>query len=322
MSDRALLDRLGAGAVTGSALARELGVTRSAVHKRIESLRAAGVEIHARPGHGYALAQRLDLLDRDDLLAGLGPEARAQMQSLRIEFETASTQSLALQAGAPDYGSAVWLAERQTEGQGRRGRRWVSPLAANLYLSLSRRFDRGFAALSGLSLAVGVAVAEALRSLGASQVGVKWPNDVVADGRKLGGILIQLRGEAQGPCEAVIGVGLNVRMPANAAADIDQAWCDLSQLLPDEKIVRSALAANVLDRLLPALAQFESEGLAPFLPRWRELDALAGHAVRVLDGARTHEGAALGVDASGALRVHIDGSERRFHSGEASLRPL
>lgn len=322
MSDRALLERLGEGAVTGSVLAHEFGITRSAVHKRIESLRAAGVEIHAQPGQGYALAQSLDLLQRERLLAQLGPEARSQMQSLHLEFETTSTQSLALQAGTPAQGCAVWLAERQTLGQGRRGRPWVSPLAANLYLSVARRFDGGFAALSGLSLAVGVAVAESLRSLGATQVGVKWPNDLVADRRKLGGILIQLRGEAQGPCEAVIGIGLNVRMPANTAADIDQPWCDLSQLLPGKKITRTALAANVLNRLLPALVQFEAEGLAPFLPRWHELDALVGHAVRVLDGARTHEGAALGVDASGALRLRIDGAERLFHTGEVSLRAL
>jgi BirA family biotin operon repressor/biotin-[acetyl-CoA-carboxylase] ligase len=322
MSDRALLERLGAGAVTGSALARELGITRSAVHKRIESLRAAGIDIDGQAGHGYALARTLDLLDRETLLAQLRVEARSQLHSLRIEFETTSTQALAVQAGAPEQGCAVWLAERQTEGQGRRGRAWVSPLAANLYLSLARRFDRGFAALSGLSLAVGVAVAESLRSLGAAQVGVKWPNDLVADGRKLGGILIQLRGEAQGPCEAVIGIGLNVRMPAKAAVDIDQAWCDLSQLLPGKTIARTALAAIVLDRLLLALAQFESEGLAPFLPRWRELDALAGQAVSVLDGAQVHEGTALGVDATGALRVRIGGGERQFHGGEASLRPL
>jgi BirA family biotin operon repressor/biotin-[acetyl-CoA-carboxylase] ligase len=322
VSDRALLERLGAGAVAGSALARELGITRSAVHKRIESLRSAGIEVHAQAGHGYALAQPLDLLDRDALLAQLGPAARSQLRSLHVEFETASTQSLALQAGAPEQGCAVWLAERQTAGQGRRGRPWVSPLAANLYLSLSRRFDRGFAALSGLSLAVGVAVADALRTHGASQVGVKWPNDLVVEGRKLGGVLIQLRGEAQGPSEAVVGIGLNVRMPANAASGIDQAWCDLSQLLPGRPLSRTALAASVLDRLLPALAQFEADGLAPFLPRWRELDALAGRGVRVLDGGQTHDGTALGVDAGGALRVRIGGAERQFHSGEASLRPL
>ena len=320
MSDRALLERLGNGAVTGAALARELGITRSAVHKRIESLRAAGVEILAQPGHGYALTQALDLLDREAVLAGLSPAARAQLNSLHLVFETASTQTLALQTATPDRGCAVWLAERQTQGQGRRGRVWASPLAANVYLSISRRFERGFAAMSGLSLAVGVATAESLRELGYPEVAVKWPNDLCADGRKLGGILIQLRGEAQGPCEAVLGFGLNVRMPANAAVAIDQPWCDLSQLGSGQAVPRNRLTAALLERLLPALAQFETEGFAPFLPRWQALDALAGHAVRVLDGARSHDGVALGVDAAGALRVRVNAVERQYHSGEVSLR--
>lgn len=320
MSDRALLERLGHGAVTGSALARELGITRSAVHKRIEALREAGVQVLAQPGRGYVLAQALDLLDDTVVLAGLGAAARAQLQSLQLVFETASTQALALQATTPERGCAVWLAERQTQGQGRRGRAWTSPLAANIYLSVSRRFERGFAAMSGLSLAVGVATAEALRESGFADIGVKWPNDLCAGGRKLGGILIQLRGEAQGPCDAVIGIGLNVRMPANAGSAIDQAWCDLSQLASGRPLSRSVVVAVVLDRLLPALAQFDGAGLAPFLPRWRELDALAGQGVQVLDGTRRHDGVALGVDGTGALRVRVAGMERQFHSGEVSLR--
>ena len=320
MSDRALLERLGHGAVTGSALARELGITRSAVHKRIQSLREAGVPILAQPGRGYVLAQELDLLDGTALLAGLGAQARAQLQALHVAFETASTQALALAATTPERGCVVWLAERQTHGQGRRGRAWTSPLAANIYLSVSRRFERGFAAMSGLSLAVGVATAESLREQGFADIAVKWPNDLCAGGRKLGGILIQLRGEAQGPCDAVIGIGLNVRMPSDAGMAIDQAWCDLVQLATGRALSRNAVAAGVLDRLLPALAQFDGDGLAPFLPRWRELDALAGAGVQVLDGARSHDGVALGVDASGALRVRVAGVERQFHSGEVSLR--
>ncbi len=320
MSDRALLERLGRGAVAGSALARELGITRSAVHKRIDALREAGVDIQAQPGRGYELAQALDLLDASSIRAGLGAEARAQLQALQVVFETASTQALALSAPTPERGCAVWLAERQTQGQGRRGRAWASPLAANIYLSVSRRFERGFAAMSGLSLAVGVATAQALHELGYAEIAVKWPNDLCAGGRKLGGILIQLRGEAQGPCDAVIGIGLNVRMPADAASAIDQAWCDLSQLAGDRVVPRSVVAAAVLDGLLPALAQFDGEGLAPFLPRWRELDALAGAGVQVLDGALAHSGVALGVDATGALRVRVAGVERQFHSGEVSLR--
>ena len=320
MSDRAVLEKLCHGPVTGVALARELGISRSAVHKRIEALRQAGVEILVQPGLGYRLAHPLQLLDREAIADALGSDARGQLQALTVEYEIASTQTAALSVPAPQQGCAVWLAERQVAGQGRRGRVWASPLAANLYLSLSRRFERGFFALSGLSLVVGVVLAEALRDLGFIQVGVKWPNDLMVEGKKLGGILVQLRGEANGPCEAVVGLGINARMPAGYAAAIDQPWCDLSQLDGGKTISRNVLAAAVLDRLLPALTRFELEGLTPFLPRWQTLDALAGRQVHVLDGQRVNQGVALGITETGALRVRQSDGERIYHSGEVSLR--
>jgi BirA family biotin operon repressor/biotin-[acetyl-CoA-carboxylase] ligase len=320
MSDRELLLRLANGPASGAALARELGLTRAAIWKRVQNLRDAGVDIDAHPTRGYALAMPLTLLDAMRIGSALAPAARAELAGLQVDFETDSTQARALAAPPPAQGCAVFLAERQTAGRGRRGRSWASPLAAHLYVSVARRFAGGFASLGGLSLAVGVAVAEALRSAGVEQVALKWPNDLVVADRKLGGILIDLRGEAQGPCEAVIGIGLNWRMPAAAARGIDQPWCDLATLAPGAWPDRNALAVHVLDALLPALARFEHDGLAPFAARWRALDALAGRPVRVLDGERRHEGTALGIDATGALRVrHADG-ERCWHSGEVSVR--
>jgi BirA family biotin operon repressor/biotin-[acetyl-CoA-carboxylase] ligase len=316
MTDRVLLERLCAGPASGAALARELGLTRAAIWKRVQSLREAGIDIDAHPARGYALRVPVELLDAAAIEAALPPAAREQLASLEIEFETGSTQRQAQRTPPPDRGARVHFAERQTAGRGRRGRAWHSPLAANLYLSVARRFAGGFAALSGLSLAVGVAVAEALHASGYPQVELKWPNDLVAGGRKLGGILIELRGEAQGPCDAVIGIGLNVRMPPGA--DIGQPWTDLSSLAPPPG--RNALAAALLGALLPALEAFERDGLAAFAARWDALDALRGRAVRILDGGREHDGIALGVDAQGALRVRHDDGERRWHGGEVSVR--
>jgi BirA family biotin operon repressor/biotin-[acetyl-CoA-carboxylase] ligase len=314
--DRALLERLVAGPTSGAALARELGLTRAAIWKRIEALRQAGVDIDAHPARGYRLRAPLELLDAHAITAALGPAARAQLAGLEVDFETDSTQRQAQRLPPPTHGSRVHFAERQTAGQGRRGRAWHSPLAANLTFSAARRFAGGFAALSGLSLAVGVAVAEALREAGYPQVRLKWPNDLLVDGRKLGGILIELRGEAMGPCDAVVGIGINVRMPPGER--IDQPWCDLASLAPPPG--RNALAARLLDHLLPALAQFDRDGLAAFAPRWAAFDALAGRPVRLHQGGQASDGIALGIDASGALRVrHADG-ERAWHGGEASVR--
>ncbi|MGH8028391.1 MAG: bifunctional biotin--[acetyl-CoA-carboxylase] ligase/biotin operon repressor BirA [Arenimonas sp.] len=317
MKDRALLERLGAGPASGAALARELGLTRAAIWKRIEALRIAGVDIDAHPARGYRLREPLELLSATAIDASLHAVTHAELEGLEVDFEIDSTQRQAQRTPPPQHGSRVHFAERQTAGQGRRGRHWHSPLAANLYFSVARRFGGGFAALSGLSLAVGVAVAQALHASGYPQVRLKWPNDLVVDGRKLGGILIELRGEAMGPCEAVIGIGLNVRMPPTDDG-IGQPWIDLAALAPPPD--RNVLAATLLDHLLPALSRFDREGLPSFVPRWAGLDALAGHAVRVHQGANWSDGVALGIDASGALRVrHADG-ERAWHGGEVSVR--
>jgi len=319
MSDRELLQRLCRAPASGAELAGELGVTRSAVWKRIESLRAAGVEIDAVPGRGYALVRPLQLLDPVAITAGLSKPARAELAGLDVLFETDSTNAQALRAGPPSRGSHVWLAERQTAGRGRRGRPWRSPLAAHVYLSLSRRFEGGIAALQGLSLAAGVAAAEALHVLGYRAVGLKWPNDLLADGGKLGGILVEVSGEAAGPVRAVVGLGLNVTMPGSAACGIDQPWSDLASLSPTP-VSRQAICIGLLDALLPMLARFEREGLAPFLPGWARHDLLAGRPVRVVEGERVTEGVAMGISADGALRLRDAGGERLCHAGETSLR--
>lgn len=319
MSDRALLERLMRGPISGSALARELGLTRAAVWKRIEALRTAGVDIEAQAGSGYALAAPLSLLDAGAIAARLPADLRIRWPRTELAWEIDSTNAELLRRGPACADGTVLLAERQTGGRGRRGRAWASPLAANLYLSLHRRFEGGIAALSGLSLAVGIAAAEALRDLGYAEVGLKWPNDLLARGRKLGGILVELGGEAAGPMQAVIGLGLNVRMPRAAAQAIDQPWIDLATLgagVPD----RNDLSAAVIASLARVLDDFAEAGLAPLLPRWRALDALAGREVRMQAGDAAYEGVALGIAGNGGLRVrHADG-ERTWHSGEVSLR--
>ncbi|MBD9535812.1 bifunctional biotin--[acetyl-CoA-carboxylase] ligase/biotin operon repressor BirA [Stenotrophomonas sp. STM01] len=319
MDDRQLLAKLGAGAFSGDALARELGLTRAAVWKRIQGLRAAGVAIEGRAGDGYRLAQPLDLLDAARIRAGLAAPVQGLLAGLEVAWSVSSTNTELLQRSAPERGVEVLLAERQTGGRGRRGRHWASPLAAHVYLSLSRSFAGGLSRLGGLSLAVGVATVEALQGLGFGQVGLKWPNDVVVDGRKLGGLLVEGGGEFAGPARAVIGLGLNVHMPAAAAADIGQPWVDLDALagLP---VRRDAVVMALLSSLLPALDLFEQEGLAPFLPRYAGMDVLRGRAVRVEEGGVMHEGVACGLADDGALKVEMAGRETCFHAGEVSVR--
>lgn len=241
---------------------------------------------------------------------------RDQLTHIEVAESTASTQADALATGAPARGCALFLAEHQSGGVGRQGRAWHSPpAAASLPFSLSRRFRRALPALSGLSLVAGIAVAEALAL---DTVRLKWPNDLVAGGRKLGGILVNLRSLGADASEAVVGIGLNLCLPRDTA--IDQPWTDLARL-GAAPASRNQLVAGLLGALLPALDEFEREGLAPFLPRWQRLDALAGQAVQVHDGPRVHAGESAGISPSGALRLRDAAGVREFASGEVSLRP-
>ena len=322
--ERALLQRLAQGDVSGDVLAQEAGLTRAAVWKRIAALREMGVAIAAAPGRGYRLAQSLDLLDTGEIRTALPATVGPQLAALEVAWSLDSTNSELLRRPAPARGAAVLLAERQSGGRGRRGREWASPLAAHVYLSLVRCFDGGLARLGGLSLVAGVATCSALHALGFEQVRLKWPNDlVVADGaglRKLGGLLVEGGGEVAGAARAVIGLGLNVRMPAATAAGIDQPWVDLAQLATRPP-TRNAVVAALLAHWLPALQQFDADGLAPFIARYAELDALAGRVVKILDGQCHREALAQGIAEDGALRVQeADGRERHVHAGDVSVR--
>lgn len=326
MDERALLARLIEGPASGDTLARACGQTRAAVWKRIQALREAGVPVEAKPGCGYRLTRTFELLDNAAIVAALPAPVRARMASLEVAWSLDSTNSELLRHPcAADGAATVLLAERQTGGRGRRGRHWTSPLAAHLYLTLSRSFAGGLSRLGGLSLVAGVATVEALHGLGYPMVRLKWPNDlVVADTngvlRKLGGILVEGGGEHAGPVRAVIGLGLNVRMPEGVESLIGQPWCDLAGL-PGAPPSRNAVAAAVLQRWVPALEQFDLAGLAPLLPRYAALDALAGQPVTVQGEATAVGGVALGLAGDGSLRVALeDGSERCFHSGEVSVR--
>lgn len=306
---------------SGPELGSSLGISRSGVWKHLRELKTAGLEVFAVRGRGYRLAQPLELLDETAVRAALAAPARALLGGLELLPSVDSTNRHLRRRrldGAPS-GFAV-LAEQQTAGRGRRGRGWVSPYGAHIYLSVGWRFTASPGALSGLPLAVGVAAIRALRALGLSGATLKWPNDLWHQGRKFGGILLELAGEAGGPCDVVVGLGVNVAMPAHAAGEVDQPWTDLRTVLGPRCPTRSALAGALLGAVLEALAHYERAGLEPFLADWRAHDALAGRAVRVDTGTGEVAGIARGVDAGGALLLEHGGETLRFASGEISLR--
>jgi len=306
---------------SGQALGIHLGVSRMAVWKHLKALRVLGIELETVRGRGYRLPVACELLDRDEILANASPESRALLGHVEVLMETGSTNThLRERAQNGACSGTVCLAELQRHGRGRHGRLWVSPFAANLYLSLLWRSPLGAAALGGLSLVAGITVLRCLQSFGVTEAGLKWPNDVLAGDAKLAGILIDVVGESTGPCAVVIGVGINVTMPGRAAYAIDQAWTDLQSLTGHRDISRNRLAARLLDCLLPALQVFESQGMQPFMTDWQRYDLITGRQIDLKMPNAVVRGTARGIDAGGALLVDTAGGRRRYTSGEVSVR--
>jgi BirA family biotin operon repressor/biotin-[acetyl-CoA-carboxylase] ligase len=306
---------------SGQALADALGVSRTAVWKQLNALADYGLEIESVKGRGYRIPGGIDLLDAALVRAALSPQATALLTSLQLLETIDSTNAEAMRQVAAGAGAGlVCSAEQQSAGRGRRGRTWVSPFARNLYLSVVWQYHQGAAALEGLSLAVGVAVARALAANGLPAVQLKWPNDVVYRGAKLGGVLLEMTGDAAGTCQVIVGVGLNVAMPDAAATGIDQAWTDIETISGGVRPGRNALLAALLNELLPLLAGFEQQGFGPWHDEWQALDAFAGESVVLHSGAQETTGIARGVDARGALQLETAAGIQSIYGGEISLR--
>lgn len=307
----------GGGWMSGPALASRLGVTRSAVSARIARLRRAGIDVYAVSGKGYRMAGAIDLLDAGAVRAQLSTLHRGMLDQLILRQSVESTNSVL--AGYRDGATRACLAERQTAGRGRAGRAWVSPFASNLYLSVGHDLVLPRAPVATVSLAVGVAVAEALSALGVADIGLKWPNDLWIGRDKVGGILTEARAEAGGAARLVVGVGLNIAMPRNEASAIDQPWTRLIDHVA-RPVSRSEVAGRCLAAVLSALGQFEADGFAPFAARWPHYDRVAGHAVDLIENERRTSAVARGIAEDGSLLVEIDGRQRAVYAGDISLR--
>lgn len=304
---------------SGAALARELGAAPAAVQLALRELEDLGLELVRARGRGYRLAEPYDCLDAAAVRAQLG--AHARHFHVEVLDACASTNTLLLErarGGAPS-GSAI-ACELQSAGRGRRGNSWQSGLGGGLTFSLLWRFARSAAGLSGLSLAAGVAAARAIDSIGVAEVQLKWPNDLLHAGRKLGGILIEVHADAPGSTAAVIGIGLNVRLHATQRNAITQAVTDVASI-SGQAPQRNRLLAATLIELAQVLEQFAGQGFAPLRQEWMARHAHQGKPVTLSSGdGNTVTGKAAGVAEDGALLLETARGVERFVSGELSLR--
>ncbi|WP_439870771.1 bifunctional biotin--[acetyl-CoA-carboxylase] ligase/biotin operon repressor BirA [Pseudomonas syringae] len=311
-----LLKLLADGAFhSGQVLGESLGVSRSAVWKQLQQLESdLGIEVHKVRGRGYRLATPIVLLDPAAIVeSGMPGEWSVRTYDSIDSTNAEASRLIALGAPMP----LLVVAEQQTAGRGRRGRKWVSPFAENLYYSLVLRIDGGMRQLEGLSLLVGLAVMNVLRDMGVQGAGLKWPNDVLVGRQKIAGILLELIGDPADVCHVIIGVGVNVNM--RVSTEVDQLWTSV-RLQTGAPADRNTIAARISSQLEALLVVHRQEGFLAFQKEWEQGHLWQGAAVKLLSGIETVEGVVLGVDSLGALRLEVNGLEKSFSGGELSLR--
>jgi len=319
MLQRQLIQYLAGGeCCSGQWLAQQTGISRAAIARHIDQLQQLGLDIFAVTGKGYRLAAPLQLLD----LAEMKQYQTVEAPDIWVQHLTDSTNTQLLkrlQDGHQLQKGQVLVAEAQTAGRGRRGNQWFSPFGSNLYFSLYWQLEQGIQAAMGLSLVVGVAIARTLEQHYQISVQLKWPNDLYAGHRKLGGILVELSGQTHANCDVVIGIGLNIQMPSQAQHQISQPFTDLSTLL-EKPLNRNLLIPRLQQSLCEALMQFESVGFAGFVAEFNQRNEFAGQQVQLSGAHGGHVGLCLGVDQQGGLILQIEGQQKVFYGGELSLR--
>lgn len=307
---------------SGEELGKLLSVSRAAIWKRLEKLKELGLEYESIRGKGYRLKSELSLLNQAEIKQNLSENALNNLTVLPIVDSTNAEILRQLADNKIKLGDVV-LAEMQNRGRGRRGRSWVSPYAASINMSLYWRFEQGLSAVDGLSLVVGLAVVEVLNEvLNDVQPGfqLKWPNDIVFNGRKVAGILIELSGDPNGIYHIVIGIGINVNIISSSLfKEVNQPWISLVDIT-GQVSNRNILVADIINRLNRYLTDFQVNGFSFFQETWRKYDSLLDNEVFVHLGSDIIYGVAVGVSATGELMVKTDKGVELFTGGEVSLR--
>lgn len=297
--------------VSGEAIAQQLSITRAAINQHIDALKDYGVEIYSVKGKGYKLATPISLINENSLVNTIDDRC--------FYFdEITSTNEFMLGHAAELASGDICIAEYQSAGRGRRGRQWLSPYGHHIYASLFWRLNHDLSYASGLSLVVGCSIVKTLQNLGVEGLGLKWPNDIYLDHKKLAGILIELNHHSAEQVELVIGFGINMSMSAQQGELIDQPWNDLSSMttMPD----KTQLLVNLHQQLKHDLALFEQQGLSAFLARWNENDLFINREITLLMSPNSISGICRGIDKQGAILIENEQGISAYVGGEISVR--
>lgn len=313
---RRIIELLASGQFySGEAIGQSLGISRAAVSKHIKSLNDLGLDIFSVTGRGYKLANDIQLLSPERIRAHINKTNICRIEALNI---VTSTNDFIKHNSQQLNSGDICVAEAQTNGRGRQGRKWVSPFGANLYFSMYWQFEQGYKVLSGLSLLVGIAVCQSMEKLGIDGLKLKWPNDIYWDNKKLAGVLVELEGQMDAACDCIIGIGLNIAMPDNVDG-IDQPWTDLKTITGND-IDKNQLVGTLAETLSSIIPLFEQSGLSSFLSYWADRDLFINKQVDLMIGRKQITGYSRGIGENGELLIEHDGQLNTYHGGEISVR--
>lgn len=306
---------------SGVDLAQQLNVSRTTISKRVADWQALGLDIDTVTGKGYRLQTPIDWLNQAKIYAFLPNKIQNLISEFSIQQIISSTNDFVAQSlQKKSQSGVVCLAEMQSAGRGRRGRTWLSPPAGTFYGSVGWVFNEGFQVVEGLSLAIGVAVVRALTACGVEGLQLKWPNDIVWQGKKLGGILIEMNAEVGGSCQVVVGVGINLALPQTVKKQIDQQVVDLREICP--RLNRQQVTASLINHIVLVLSDYSVQGFKAYRQTWQNYDALLGLPVKVLGLAQQIEGIGAGIDQQGAFLIQTATGIEAISGGEVSIRKV
>ncbi|MGO3384487.1 Biotin--protein ligase / Biotin operon repressor [Vibrio casei] len=299
---------------SGEMLGAQLGISRAAISKHVKGIQEWGVDVYRVQGKGYQLTDPIDLLDLNII-------NQASIGEVELFPVIDSTNQYLLDNVQRLNNGAVCIAEYQANGRGRRGRQWISPYGANLYFSMYWKLESGVAAAMGLSLAIGVAIVDALESLGAKDLKLKWPNDLYYQDKKLAGILVEMSGQTGGVAHLVIGMGLNINMNRESSV-IDQPWSNLSHVFDGNMPSRNNVVIALIAGWVKVLEQYELQGMTSFVKRWNELDNFKDKPIKLLIGNKEVFGIGKGITEQGAVKIETINGIETYIGGEISLRKV
>lgn len=284
-----------------------------AVNSPLQSLlKKLGLDYQFEAGNKLSLTHQLNLLDRHQIEGLVGSDV-----SLKLLWEVDSTNRQVIDCLQPGQ-TLVCAAELQTAGRGRRGKHWVSPFARNIYLSVGKVLPVRMAELGGLSLAIGIEIAQLLQAKGCLSLGLKWPNDLLTPEGKLGGILVELGSPGANGIPVCVGIGLNVVKQLHGYNSVEQAVAFLSDYV---SVDRSVLVAEMSRKIIDAMESHGPESMSRYQNLWKRHNLFDGRRIQVSAAGSVIEGVDAGIDLQGQLVLKTAAGIKYCNAGEVSVRP-